>query len=75
MLLGGPRLRVHGRREAFLDLANSFQGGVATTADGKGLFPEDHPQYIGEGTAAVCVLMCTIVLLAGVVQLCTACTF
>ncbi|WIA22010.1 hypothetical protein OEZ85_004364 [Tetradesmus obliquus] len=47
VLLGGPRLRARGRRGAFLALADAFKGGVATTADGKGLFPEDHPQFIG----------------------------
>jgi thiamine pyrophosphate-dependent acetolactate synthase large subunit-like protein len=48
VLLGGPRLRARGRAAAFLELADAFKGGVATTADGKGLFPEDHPQFIGE---------------------------
>jgi pyruvate decarboxylase len=47
VLLAGPRLRAHGRRQAFLELAEALQCGVATTADGKGLFPEDHEQYIG----------------------------
>ncbi|KAF6251991.1 pyruvate decarboxylase-like protein [Scenedesmus sp. NREL 46B-D3] len=47
VLLGGPRLRARGRAAGFLALADAFKGGVATTADGKGLFPEDHPQFIG----------------------------
>jgi TPP-dependent 2-oxoacid decarboxylase len=48
VLLGGPRLRARGRAAAFAALADAFKGGVATTADGKGLFPEDHPHFIGE---------------------------
>eukprot|EP00879_Flechtneria_rotunda_P011355 GHRR01011860.1.p1 GENE.GHRR01011860.1~~GHRR01011860.1.p1 ORF type:complete len:497 (+),score=161.61 GHRR01011860.1:184-1674(+) len=47
VLLAGPRLRPRGRREAFLELAKALQCGVATTADGKGIFPEDDEQYIG----------------------------
>jgi hypothetical protein len=29
-------------------LADAFKGGVATTADSKGLLLKDHPQVIGE---------------------------
>jgi thiamine pyrophosphate-dependent acetolactate synthase large subunit-like protein len=46
-------LRARGRAAAFLVLADAFKGGVATTADGKGLFPEDHPQFIGEWILAL----------------------
>ena len=48
VLLGGPRLRVRGRRGAFLKLADAAGCAVAVTADAKGMFPEDHPGYIGE---------------------------
>lgn len=45
--LGGPRLRARGRRHAFLAAAEATGYPVAMVADGKGFFPEDHPQYIG----------------------------
>lgn len=48
VLLGGPRLRHSTRREAFLELADAMGCAVAVTADAKGLFPEDHPNFIGE---------------------------
>jgi pyruvate decarboxylase len=47
VLLGGPRLRAGGRQAAFLALADALGCAVAVTADAKGMFPEDHPNYIG----------------------------
>jgi thiamine pyrophosphate-dependent acetolactate synthase large subunit-like protein len=48
VLLAGPRLRVRGRRGAFCKLADAAGCAVAVTPDAKGMFPEDHPGYIGE---------------------------
>lgn len=45
--LGGPRLRKKGRREAFFAAAEATLYPVAMMPDGKGMFPEDHAQYIG----------------------------
>ncbi|WIA21682.1 hypothetical protein OEZ85_000852 [Tetradesmus obliquus] len=47
VLLGGPRLRAGSRQAAFLALADALGCAVAVTADAKGMFPEDHPNYIG----------------------------
>ncbi|KAF8056339.1 SHM4 [Scenedesmus sp. PABB004] len=48
VLLGGPRLRNGGGRQAaFLALADALGCAVAVTADAKGLFPEDHSSFIG----------------------------
>jgi hypothetical protein len=35
------------------------QGAVATTADGKGMFPENHEQYIGEHQALTAIQRAT----------------
>lgn len=47
VLLGGPRLRAWKRAEAFMKLADALGCAVAVTADAKGMFPEDHPNFIG----------------------------
>lgn len=47
VLLAGPRLRHDNRRGAFQTLAEACQYGAAVTPDGKGLFQEDHDNFIG----------------------------
>eukprot|EP00775_Hariotina_reticulata_P008490 gene8490-8672_t len=47
VLLGGAKLRPPHYQKAFLALADALGCGVAVTADAKGMFPEDHPNFIG----------------------------
>ena len=47
VLLAGPHLRSFGAVEAFRKLAEAIGCAVAVSPNGKGFFPETHPQYIG----------------------------
>jgi pyruvate decarboxylase/indolepyruvate decarboxylase len=47
ILLAGAHLRSYGAVGAFRDVAEALGCAVAVMPDAKGLFPEDHPQYIG----------------------------
>ncbi len=48
VLLAGSRLRSSdGAAEAFRALAEALGSAVAVMPDARGLFPEDHPQFIG----------------------------
>src|ERR1700683_3482977 len=48
ILLAAPHLRSsYGAIGAFRDVAEALGCAVAAMPDAKGLFPEDHPQYIG----------------------------
>jgi hypothetical protein len=47
ILLAGAHLRFSGAIGAFRDAAEALGCAVAVMPDAKGLFPEDHPQYIG----------------------------
>ncbi len=40
-------MREKPQREAFLELANRSGYAVAVMPDAKGMFPENHPQFIG----------------------------
>lgn len=53
VLLGGPRLRAWKRADAFIQLADALGWAVAVTADAKGMFPENHPNFIGVWLAYV----------------------
>jgi len=47
LLLAGPRLRPAGAGAAFARLAEALGCAVAVMPSAKGMFPEDHPQFIG----------------------------
>jgi pyruvate decarboxylase len=47
VLLAGPKLRPYGGIEAFRNLAEAIGCGVAVMPSAKGLFPENHEQFIG----------------------------
>lgn len=47
LLLAGAHLRSGGAVGAFRELAEALECGVAVMPNAKGLFPENHPQFIG----------------------------
>lgn len=47
VLVAGSKLRCAGAGEAFAHLADALGCAVAVMPDAKGLFPEDHPSFIG----------------------------
>ncbi|XP_073007012.1 pyruvate decarboxylase 1-like [Typha latifolia] len=47
ILVIGPKLRVAKAQKAFMELANASGYPVAVMPSGKGLVPENHPQFIG----------------------------
>jgi pyruvate decarboxylase len=47
LMLAGAELRSFGAIDAFRELAEALGCAVAVMPNAKGLFPEDHPQYIG----------------------------
>ncbi len=51
VLIIGPGLEATGMREELVNLAERWQAIVAVTPKAKGLFPEDHPLFVGCFTA------------------------
>ncbi len=47
VLIGGVELYREKAERGFLNLAEKLGAPVATTMDGKGVFPMDHPQHLG----------------------------
>ena len=53
VLVGGSKLRVANAQQSFLDLAESSGYAVAIMPSAKGLFPENHQNFIGTYWGAV----------------------
>jgi thiamine pyrophosphate-dependent acetolactate synthase large subunit-like protein len=46
VIVAGPKLRVANAVEKFESFAQAMQCGVASSPDSKGIFSEEHPQYV-----------------------------
>ncbi|XP_043701258.1 pyruvate decarboxylase 1 isoform X1 [Telopea speciosissima] len=58
VIVGGPRLRFAKAQDAFVELANACGYPIAIMPSGKGLVPEQHPQFIGTYWGAVSSNFC-----------------
>ncbi|XP_022144024.1 pyruvate decarboxylase 1-like [Momordica charantia] len=58
VLVGGKKLRAAGAEAAFVELADACGYAVALTPSAKGLFPENHPHFIGTYWGAVSSAFC-----------------
>ncbi|XP_042478978.1 pyruvate decarboxylase 1-like [Macadamia integrifolia] len=58
VIVGGPRLRFAKAQEAFVELADACGYPIAIMPSGKGLVPEQHPQFIGTYWGAVSTNFC-----------------
>lgn len=58
VIIGGPKLRVAKAQKAFVELANACGYPIAIMPSGKGLVPEQHPNFIGTFWGAVSSSYC-----------------
>ena len=58
VLVGGPRIRVSNARQSFTELADGSGYPVAIMPSAKGMFPEQHPRFIGTYWGAVSSAFC-----------------
>ena len=58
VMVGGPKLRVAGACEAFVELADACGYALAVMPSAKGLVPEHHPHFIGTYWGAVGTAFC-----------------
>lgn len=59
VLVAGPKLRVAKAIESFIELADASCYPIATMPSAKGLFPEDHPKFIGTYWGAISTSFCS----------------
>ncbi|KAH7667574.1 pyruvate decarboxylase protein [Dioscorea alata] len=59
VLVAGPKLRVAKAIESFIELADASGYPIATMPSAKGLFPEDHPKFIGTYWGAISTSYCS----------------
>ncbi|CAK9319857.1 unnamed protein product [Citrullus colocynthis] len=58
VMVGGKKLRLAKAQAAFLELVDTCGYAVAVTPSGKGLFPENHPHFIGTYWGAISTTFC-----------------
>ncbi|KAA0037740.1 pyruvate decarboxylase 1-like [Cucumis melo var. makuwa] len=58
VMIGGKKLRPAKAEAAFLELANTCGYAVAVTPSAKGMFPENHPHFIGTYWGTVSTAFC-----------------
>ena len=58
VMIGGKKLRPAKAEAAFLELADSCGYAVAVTPSAKGMFPENHPHFIGTYWGTVSTAFC-----------------
>ncbi|KGN54657.2 pyruvate decarboxylase 1 [Cucumis sativus] len=59
VLVGGKKLRVAKAQAAFMELANTCDYAVAVTPSAKGMFPENHPHFIGTYWGVISTAFCS----------------
>ncbi|XP_038881467.1 pyruvate decarboxylase 1-like isoform X1 [Benincasa hispida] len=58
VMIGGKKLRLAKAQAAFLELADACGYAVAVTPSAKGMFPENHPHFIGTYWGIVSTAFC-----------------